>query len=320
MAHQIAIFGHSCVWRHHGVRGCIQTGRKPVSATSDTGCPARMKAIVTRPVYDFANVFRPRPRGTLLAASLLLVGMAHAAPTVASTDRFTGTAYPRSGNQMLYREVHFLYQAQGQPRQLVLYQCPDGKPFARKVLQDSPASSAPNFEFVDGRSGFRAGVRGNNADRDLYLQKSSGSAERSQKMSLPAGTVIDAGFDTYVRSHWDALGHANATVPFLVASRWTVMNVRVGSSADAVEQGVPMRVMHMRLDTWYGFALPEIDLSYTLANHRLWRFEGPGSIRDSQGRDQIVRIEFPADAYQSDVPQAQVDAALTTPLVGRCEG
>ena len=259
-------------------------------------------------------------RGALfVAAPVLLVGLLHAAPTWQRSERYTGTAHAHNGTQVLYREVHFVYEAQGEQRQLVVYQCPNGSPFARKLLHDSPTSTGPDFDFIDGRSGYREGVRGNGAAREVYVQRSFEDAEHLQNLPERSGGVIDAGFDTYVRANWDALGKSSATVPFLVPSRFGFMNVRLSGSVNVTDHGQPIRKLRMQLDTWYGFALPEIDLSYALANHRLWRFEGIGSIRDNQGRNQIVRIEFPADARQGDVHPGEVDAALAAPLVGRCD-
>ena len=251
---------------------------------------------------------------------MLLVGLLRAAQTSQPSQRYVGTAHARNGNQVLYREVHFVYDAQGEQRHLVVYECANGAPFARKLLHDSPNSTAPRFDFVDGRSGYREGVRGKGPAREVYVQKSNDDAEHSQNLPETSGEVIDAGFDTYVRTHWDELGKSTATVPFLVPSRMSFTNVRLSESVNSTDHGQSIRKLRMQLGAWYGFALPAIDLSYTLANHRLWRFEGVGSIRDNQGRNQNVLIEFPADARRADVQPAEVEAALAAPLVGRCDG
>lgn len=255
----------------------------------------------------------------MVAAAALLAGPSHAAPDSRPIERYTGTAYARGGNQVLYREVHYVYEAQGEQRQMVLYQCPNGAAFGRKLLRDSPASATPDFEFVDGRSGYREGVRGKGGAREVYVQSSHDAAEHSKNLAETKGGVIDAGFDTYVRAHWDTLGTSRDESRFLVPSRLGFVSVRLIDGGNAVEHGQAIRNVRIQLDAWYSFVLPQIDLSYTAADHRLWRFEGTGTIRDDHGHNQDVRIEFPVDARQVNVPQAEVDVALAMPLAGRCD-
>jgi hypothetical protein len=249
---------------------------------------------------------------------VLLAELSHAGSAPLPIERYIGTAYPRGGSKVLYREAHFVYQAQGEQRQLVMYRCPNGATFARKLLHDSPASASPAFDFVDGRSGYREGVRSKDGTREVYVQEGRDAPVHTEKLPKVSGAVIDAGFDTYVRAHWDMLGKATATMEFLVPSRLRFMKIRLSSSAIALDTGEPARRLRMQLDTWYGFVLPEIDLNYSLSDRRLRQFEGIGSIRDDQGRNQNLRIEFPEGARENNVPQTELDEALAAPLVGRC--
>lgn len=266
-----------------------------------------------------ASVRRCLRASLLVAAVVSLVGPLHAAPESQPIERYTGTAYARSGEQVLYREVHYVFEAQGEQRQLVLYRCLNGDAFGRKLLHDSPASATPAFDFVDGRTGYREGVRGNGGARIVYVQMSHDAVEHSQNLT-ETNSVIDAGFDTYVRTHWDTLGITGDEVRFLVPSRLGFLKVRLIDGGSAVEHGQALRKVRIQLDAWYSFVLPQIDLSYTAENHRLWRFEGTGSIRDNHSHNQDVRIEFPEDARQINVPQAELNVALAAPLVGRCDG
>ncbi len=56
----------------------------------------------------------------------------------------TGNAYAPASGKLMYTESHWLYDDSGNPSRLVLYRCPDGKPFARKLVRDDghPAASA----------------------------------------------------------------------------------------------------------------------------------------------------------------------------------
>jgi len=210
------------------------------------------------------------------------MALTQAALAAQPTERYIGIAYSPRDDQVLYHEVHYLYQAQGERRQLVVYQCPDGSPFARKLLHNSPASAAPDFDFVDARSGYREGVRATHGARETCAQKSRADLEHTQILPETSGAVIDVGFDTFARTHWDALQSASAAIPFLVPSRLSFVSVRLIGSQNGLQRGEPTHDLRMQLASWYGFALPIINLSYTTADHRLWRFEGIGTSTTSK--------------------------------------
>ena len=52
-------------------------------------------------------------------------------------EHYEGLAYEKKSGKLLYRESHWLQEGQ----RLVLYRCPDGKPFARKKVLGSSAAS-----------------------------------------------------------------------------------------------------------------------------------------------------------------------------------
>lgn len=239
-------------------------------------------------------------------------------PAAPAVERHEGQAYPRGGGAVLYREEHLLYRAAGEARQLVMYRCPDGAPFARKLLHDSPTSAQPDYDFVDARRGEREGVRTVAEGREVYLQGPDDATERSRVLDVSPDAVIDAGFDPYVRAHWDALATSEPRVSFLLAARMRFVPVRLGNVRDVTENGTPVRRLRLKLDAWYGFALPTVELTYDRSDRRLVRFAGKGSIRGADGHHQDVRIEFPSDRHTRDLPTAVVDAALAAPLVHHC--
>jgi hypothetical protein len=76
----------------------------------------------------------------------------------------------------------------------------------------------------------------------------------------------------------------------------------------------------MGLAAWYAFALTAIDLTYDPATRQLLEYQGIGVIRDSHGRNQSVRIEFPARARISDAAPDGVRRAAALALSGQCAG
>ncbi len=131
--------------------------------------------------------------------------------------------------------------------------------------------------------------------------------------------MIDAGFDAFVRAHWQDLAADRAPrLDFLIPSRFAYLSFALSGVHDTTLDGEPARQFRMRLAAWYGFAVSGIDLTYD-RNGRLMEFDGVGNVRDAAGKRQNVRIVFPADAMQSGVSPSEISRAAAAPLASRCE-
>ncbi|ALM85791.1 hypothetical protein [Bordetella sp. N] len=191
---------------------------------------------------------------------------------------------------------------------MVLYRCPDGTPFARKWVQGRLNDPVPDYAFADQRNGYREGVETRDGARSVYVLASAGKQAERKVLDPPSNAVINSGFDAWVRTHWSV---SNATLNILIPSRLSFMplSISVLAPADAGE-----RVYRMKLDTWYGFAAPTLQVTYDVAAHRLRRFVGPSDVHDDNGGTQSVRIEFPPDQRLAPPSKAQIDAAAKAPL------
>jgi hypothetical protein len=227
----------------------------------------------------------------------------------AGMQRYVGDAYARGTDRLIYREVHL----EDASRHAIVFQCPDGKAFARKKLEGGSAPTQPNFDLKDARNGYEEGVRGEGATRVAYVRKVGGQ-RNEQTLSVAPGAIIDAGFDVFVRTNWERVAHGGLSVPFLMTGRGKFFPVKI--TADGAQGGE--RRIGLKLDAWYGFAAPTIDVTYTEATRLLRRYEGPGTIRDARGKPIDVRIEFPPSDRKGDVPARAWDDALALPLDGRC--
>lgn len=112
-----------------------------------------------------------------------------------------GKAFAGSDGHLMYREWHWLYDDGGNPSRLVLYRCPDGKPFARKVMHDDGSAQAPDFVLDDARTGYQEGVRSTDGKRVVFVRDNKGAQERTAALDTSPMPVIDAGFDAYIRNH-----------------------------------------------------------------------------------------------------------------------
>jgi hypothetical protein len=230
----------------------------------------------------------------------------------AAAETWTGDAHLADG-ALAYRETHYLQDGE----RLVVYSCPDGKPFARKTISEGSNAQAPDFDMLDARWGYREGVRGTGASREIFVQRAPDQPEKSAPLDLPADGVVDAGFDTYVRRHWDALARGDTLrFKFLVPSKRTFYGfdlARVAEASDAARLTV-----RLSLGAWYSFLAPHIDVTYDRHTRRLLRFAGMSNIRDAQLKNLDVRIEFP----QAPVPASdeQIAAARNAALTTSCSG
>ena len=267
----------------------------------------------------FRNRQNRRPGHLRLRLAVLAIAYVAAPAAVDAAEHYVGEAYARNGT-LLYRELHWLYREGNSDARLVLYVCPDGTPFARKHVLSRVNAQSPDFELDDARDGFDEGVRTQAGIQQVFVHPRADAAERSAVVAKNGDTVIDAGFDAFVRDHWDALAAANGKVAlsFVVPSRLTALDFQVSHIGEERIGGREARRFRLGLARWYGGLLPHIDVVYDIAARRLLRYEGVSNIRDANARNLDVRIEFPFSENLLPASDAEIAAATNAALSGGC--
>jgi hypothetical protein len=255
---------------------------------------------------------------------LLLLGIAgslpgHAGLAPARVEHYVGTAYDTSG-RLLYTESHWIRGDSGARELLVLFSCPNGRPFARKKVREAGFKQAPSFLLEDARSGYREGVReGASGKREVFVRRSADEAERSAPVTRLPGLVIDAGFNSFIHKHWDTLGTGTPQhFEFLLPSRLQAYPFRLSEIGDDLIDGTPVRRFRLQLDAWYAFAIPAISLAYDRDSKRIREYTGASNIRDAAGKSLQVRIEFPDNARETVPDLRRLDELEATNLDGTC--
>lgn len=258
----------------------------------------------------------PNDKSLRFIAGVLLFGgfLLPALPALADTLRFE-EAIARSPGQdaPLYRERHWTrYESGRASERLVLYLCPDGTPFGRKHVDYRASAQAPAFEFTDARSGYREGLRRVAGKASVWFREARGS-ERSAAVTANR-LVADAGFDTFIRTHWPALTSGQAVaLSFAVPARLGSLDFKLRRVTQTTIAGEPAHVFRLSLGGWLGLIAPAIDVAYGKQSRRLLRFEGMSNLRDDAGRKQLVaRIDFPAS--DQGATDADWQAASRLPL------
>jgi hypothetical protein len=241
----------------------------------------------------FSSLRRP---AAALPVPALVLAAALAGPAAGTPLRFEEGMARAPGGALLYREQHWLRLGEGRPlERLVLYVCPDGTAFARKQVDYRGSAQAPAFALEDARSGYREGLRRLGATPVLFVRE-NGRAAAAEGEVAASRLVADAGFDEFVRAHWDALV-AGRSMPmrFAVPARLRSLPFSLQRIGGANVGGERAHVFRLRLDGWLGLLAPRIEVSYGERSRRLLRFEGLSNLRDDAGRSQLAaRIEFPA--------------------------
>lgn len=261
------------------------------------------------------RLMMPAAQARALGMTGAIAAVLSIAPASANALRDEARVLSPDGSRLLYRETHWTTLG-ATPERWVLYRCADGKPFARKRVAAAASPAMPDFALEDARDGYREGVRGSAGKRSVFV-RAPGRPEASRLLALPADGVIDAGFDAAVRKHWRTLTGGDAVrLQFLVPSRKRFFPVRVQRVSSSAWNGIPAERLRMKLDAWFGFAVPDVNLVYARDDRRLLEFAGTGNLRDARGGYPQVRIVF--DPVAKPATAQDVAAVRTLPLTGRC--
>jgi len=259
-----------------------------------------------------------RTQRALRVACLLLPAMpalSHAG-SFEGASHYSGMAYAVDGGQLRYREEHWLFREQGTLTRLVLYRCPSGQPFARKWLRYPDQPWTPDFTFEDARDGYQEGATRLPGAWRVYVRERADAPTQTAELPSRPDTVVDAGFDAFVQSHWAALARPEGVrASFVVPGRLSYLDLRLKPLGDAEGS---TRQFRLGLDGLLGAVTPSIQLTYANTDRHLEEFAGISNIRDERGHRQRVRIRFPVDAVGPIPEQAEVEAAARQPLTSHC--
>ncbi len=233
--------------------------------------------------------------------------------------RYDGTAYDLDNGSVAYVESHYVkLDGDAAADRFVLYRCTNGKAFARKRVTTRNASPwLPSFELQDQRIQYREGLK--EIDNNLAVFYAADGEDDKAPLDAPSDLVADAGFDRFVVDNWSKLT-AGETVRFnfLVPSRLDYLSFKVRQVETTEVDGRKANVFRLGLTGLLGLIVSGIDVAYDAESRLLLRFSGLSNVRNEDGDNYVVRIEFPPADRTIDHSSAAFDAASEEPLVGSC--
>ena len=206
-----------------------------------------------------------------------------------------GEAFSYEGESLLYREVHC--QLEDNLQREVFYLDPQGKLIAYKTLDYRHGSATPAFVQKDFQTDQKTEV---SFEQDkiklLYETKNTVASEKRldfelQQTELPI--VVDAGFDNFIRQHWDSLiAGESQRFRFALPGRGQLVDLKVSSSRCSYPSEQDQCFV-MNMDNWlYRMLVDSIELGYNPESRQLTRYRGLSNIEDANGDGITVDIRY----------------------------
>lgn len=255
---------------------------------------------------------------------LIFAALLALAPLAQALDRYAGyqgNAFEQGSGKMLYSESHFIhYLNEKVVDRVVLYRCPNGQAFARKLLQIKGRPQMPEFELLDQRTGYREGLATRAGLLTVFYQSSAKKSEKSDTLDGGRALVADAGFDEFVRAHWTQLLQGTAVpLDFVVPSQLDYLGFKVKWLRRTTVEGDAAQVFKLAPSGLLGLLTSGLEVTYADADRSLREFEGISNIRDLSGDNYQTKIVFPKAKVQSFPDAAAMNQARAEALSSSCE-
>jgi hypothetical protein len=287
--------------------GCNATHYTAANTTaSTTAIPAITSALMSVSVAVLALILPLCLSLTTNAAEAVVSkSLTH---TKDQSIHYSGTAYSLDNDQILYREDHTLTMKDGQPiERTTLYYDADNQLFAEKNNRyrsqfnnsdsnnsdssntGSDNSATPDFMLTDDRYGYSESMEQDGKRWRVEYKEPEESGNKI--LSKPDYTpVIDAGFDEFVRAHWNDLMEGDTVnFSFAVPSRLEWIDFRLIPLA----QKDGTLTVEMRLKSrWIAWLLDPVFLTYDIKSKRLLTYRGLTNIRTMNGDGIKAEIRY----------------------------
>ena len=211
----------------------------------------------------------------------------------------TGYAYSKESDQLLYHEVHYRSSLESSVSNRVDYIAPDQEVIVAKTLDFSESLLAPAIEQRDYRNATAIFTRYTSTGFEVGY-KNNDTALRVNSLNRSESLVVDAGFDSFVRQHWDTLIEGDTVrAQFLVPARLDTVNIGIRATQQThcrtqSDQALCLIVRPAGLLRLLGWFVDPLYLAYERDSKRLLQYSGISNLLDDNGapQDVIIRYEY----------------------------
>ncbi len=208
-----------------------------------------------------------------------------------------GSATNSEDGTLLYQEWHFRSDNDVLLSERVEYRTPTGALLVQKTLAAGDSLWTPSVEQSDLRTGTRFFVR--NLDDSITAGYQRGASNlKTDRLKKTEDLVIDAGFDPYVRNHWQALqGGETVQAQFYVPAQMDTVKISIRATdpaqcADLEEQSLCLVVRPAGILRVLGWFVDPLYLAYAQDSQRLLMYRGISNLLDDDGQSQNVLIRY----------------------------
>lgn len=202
-----------------------------------------------------------------------------------------GEAYDTDSKELLYVEKH--RYVEGNKHEVKYYNA-DGELFAEKLLSYGQYEQAPAFEQTNDLRGEWIKVTDNGDKLKVEYREKEDSVVFDKSIKVNDHLLVDAGFDRYVKMHWDALmSNQKMEIDYLVPSRLTTVGFEVGRVDCLAGTREGAVCFAIEPTSWFvSLAVDPITVAYDSDSRNLLRFNGRGNIASGSGKYQTVDIHY----------------------------
>jgi hypothetical protein len=239
----------------------------------------------------------------------LLIAIPVSADAAGPTTLRVGQAFDLETGEFRYQEIHLLPDPGSAANLEIEYRDADGVLFGSKAVsfELGESSSAaerlspwlPTFTTTLPEQGFEEGLRVEGDD--LVVRYRERASDALDEEALPDADqrrplVADAGFDRFIRDHWDLLlAGEKQELQFLVPSLGRFMRFRVRHLGQVDERGVSAEAFVMEPGNWFLRAMVDpIAVRYGGDDRGLLRYTGISNLPELDGGNMEVDIVFDA--------------------------
>lgn len=248
-----------------------------------------------------------KPLRTAFIASLIFFACAL---VQAEPERLlvTGVASNLKTGKVVYREYHDITKAQ----HTVRYVDEKEKLIASKTIQYLHGFSTPEYQLQDQRVDRKTGSEWKK-DHFIIFRQEASEKRHEEKVDAADDLVIDAGFDHFIRTHWETLIDGKVLpFSFAIADPLTTLHMQlteVTAAKTAIKQHNDryryfLASSRNKLISW---AIPDINLAYDRETRLIQVYQGPSNITDQYDKTQnvTIRYEYQYPDFVSDAEKRQ---------------